>query len=82
MFSDCFANIYSKDIGRALVFDRDLLGFEPFYRFPAGGEAEHVELRLGGAKLALSSAARRRRRVTASPIRGRRGARAKWANSR
>jgi lactoylglutathione lyase len=48
-------NLYSADVERATAFYRDLLGGVETFRYPADGPAEHVELRLGDAMIAVSS---------------------------
>lgn len=57
MFSSGLVILYSADLPRGLRFWRDLAGGEVGYRFPAEGEPEHVELRLAGMTIALTSAA-------------------------
>ncbi len=57
MFSSGLVILYSTDVSRGLRFWRDLAGGEVDYRFPAEGESEHVELRLAGMTIALTSAA-------------------------
>jgi lactoylglutathione lyase len=48
-------NLYTADMERALAFYRDLLGGNQTFATPAEGTPEHVELRLGGIVVALSS---------------------------
>lgn len=57
MVSELMVNLYVADMDRALGFYAGLLGGAETFRFPAQGQPEHVELRLGGALLALSSEA-------------------------
>ncbi len=56
MFVSPMANLYTNDIEAGLVFYRDLLGFAETFRTPLEGIPTHVELRLDGFTLALSSA--------------------------
>ena len=69
MFVNGFVNLYTADIGAALRFYRDLLGFEETFRTPKEGTPEHVELTLGGFALGLGAveAAKRVHGVDASP---------------
>ena len=55
MFTSSMPNLYSADVAAAAGFYRDVLGFEQTYQFPPAGLPQHVELRLGGSMLALSS---------------------------
>lgn len=55
MFSETMPNLYTRDVDRAATFYRDLLGFAQTYQYPQAGPASHVELRLGDARLAVSS---------------------------
>lgn len=55
MFVSPMVNLYTNDIEAGLVFYRDLLGFEETFRTPREGIPAHVELRLDGFALALSS---------------------------
>jgi lactoylglutathione lyase len=48
-------HLYVADVGRAAAFYRDLLGGTQTFQHPAEGPAEHVELRLGGTVIALTS---------------------------
>lgn len=50
-------NIHSADIRRAADFYGRVLGLEETYRYPSQGEPEHVEFRVGGATIAVSSGA-------------------------
>lgn len=49
-------NLYTKDIESGLAFYRDLFGFAETFRTPREGIPTHVELRLNGFTLGLSSA--------------------------
>jgi len=55
MFRDCLANLYCADLPAALRFYRDLLGFTETFRYPREGPPQHVELRLGGTTIAVST---------------------------
>jgi uncharacterized glyoxalase superfamily protein PhnB len=48
-------NLYTNDVGVAVAFYRDQLGATETFRSAGGEQAEHVELRLGGVTIALSS---------------------------
>jgi lactoylglutathione lyase len=48
-------NLYTSDIEQSLRFYRDLLGGTQTFQHPSEGIAEHAELRLGDAIIALSS---------------------------
>jgi lactoylglutathione lyase len=54
-FTSAMPNLYTADVDRSVVFYRDQLGAAETFRTPADGPAEHVELRLGDAIVALSS---------------------------
>lgn len=54
MFSASMLNLYSPDVDRATTFYRDRLGFSQTYQYPPAGPAQHVELRLGDSRLAIS----------------------------
>ena len=56
-FLKALTTVYSANIAKAIDFYGRLLGFEETYRFPYAGEPEHVEFRVGGTTLAVSSAA-------------------------
>ena len=45
--------VYTEDLGRALRFYRDGLGFEQMYQFPPEGEAVFVGMALDGRELSL-----------------------------
>ena len=49
-------NIYTRDLAAALAFYGELLGFEETFRAPDPEAPEHVELRLDGVTVALSTA--------------------------
>ena len=49
-------NIYTHDLSAALAFYGGLLGFEETFRAPDPEAPEHVELRLDGVTIALSTA--------------------------
>jgi lactoylglutathione lyase len=49
-------NVYTRDLTAALGFYRDLLGFEETFRTPDPEAPDHVELRLDGVTIALSTA--------------------------
>ena len=49
-------NVYTRDLSAALAFYGGLLGFEETFRAPDPDAPEHVELRLDGVTLALSTA--------------------------
>jgi catechol 2,3-dioxygenase-like lactoylglutathione lyase family enzyme len=55
MFRDCLTTLYCADLDAALRFYRDRLGFTETFRYPRDGAPLHVELRLGGAVIALST---------------------------
>ncbi|MGO8875465.1 MAG: VOC family protein [Acidimicrobiales bacterium] len=69
MFSSALVNLYTGDIGAALRFYRDLLGFEETFRTPKEGTPEHVELTMNGFALGLGTveAAKRVHGVDAAP---------------
>jgi len=49
-------NVYTADLPAALSFYGGLLGFEETFRAPDPSAPEHVELRLDGVTVALSTA--------------------------
>ncbi|MGP4019500.1 VOC family protein [Saccharopolyspora sp. 5N708] len=53
MFREAFPILSTPDLGRAVRFYRDALGFQPEYQFPAEGEPEFVTLRLEALTLGL-----------------------------
>jgi catechol 2,3-dioxygenase-like lactoylglutathione lyase family enzyme len=55
MFRDCLTTLYCADLDASLTFYRDRLGFAETFRYPRDGAPLHVELRLGGAVVALST---------------------------
>jgi lactoylglutathione lyase len=55
MFRDCLTTLYCADLDASLRFYRDRLGFTETFRYPRDGAPLHVELRLGGAVVALST---------------------------
>lgn len=55
MFTSLMPHLFTTDIDRASAFYRDQLGFAQTFRYPAEGQLEHVELRLGESVLALST---------------------------
>jgi len=55
-FSSPMINVYTADLPAALSFYGGLLGFEETFRAPDPGSPEHVELRLDGVTVALSTA--------------------------
>jgi lactoylglutathione lyase len=62
-------NVYTRDLAAALGFYRDLLSFEETFRAPDPEAPDHVELRLDGVTIALSTAeaAQRVHGLPASP---------------
>jgi lactoylglutathione lyase len=68
-FSSPMVNIYTHDLPAALAFYGGLLGFEETFRAPDPEAPDHVELRLDGVTLALSTveAAARVHGVEATP---------------
>jgi lactoylglutathione lyase len=55
MFRDCLTNLYCADLDASLRFYRDLLGFTETFRYPGEGAPLHVELRLAGTVVAVST---------------------------
>jgi catechol 2,3-dioxygenase-like lactoylglutathione lyase family enzyme len=55
-FANPMVNVYSHDIEAAVRFYDERLGFTESFRTPTEGVPEHVELRLDGITIALSSA--------------------------
>ena len=55
-FSSPMVNIYTRDLPAALTFYAGLLGFEETFRAPSTDAPDHVELRLDGVTVALSTA--------------------------
>jgi lactoylglutathione lyase len=54
--SSPMVNVYTHDLAAALAFYGGLLGFEETFRAPSPEAPDHVELRLDGVTLALSTA--------------------------
>ncbi|MGP8075711.1 MAG: VOC family protein [Thermoplasmata archaeon] len=48
-------NVYTRDIGAALQFYRELVGFTETFRVPKQGPPDHVEMDLGPLNLAVST---------------------------
>jgi len=69
MFADALINLYTNDIEAGIRFYRDLLGLEETFRTPREGSPAHIEFRVGGFTLALSTveAAKSEHRVDAAP---------------
>jgi lactoylglutathione lyase len=69
MFTSPMVNLYTRDITAACGFYRDQLGFVETFRTPRDGVPTHVEFKLEGFMLALSTveAARSVHGVEASP---------------
>jgi uncharacterized glyoxalase superfamily protein PhnB len=55
-FSSPMLNIYTGDLPAALAFYGGLLGFEETFRAPSPDAPDHVELRLDGVTIAVSTA--------------------------
>jgi lactoylglutathione lyase len=55
-FATPMVNVYTRDLDAALAFYGGLLGFEESFRAPSSDAPDHVELRLDGVTLALSTA--------------------------
>ena len=51
---DPFPIVYTRDLGDAMRFYRDALGFQPGYRWPVEGAPDFVVLRLGTFALGLA----------------------------
>ena len=56
VFSSPMTNIYTRDLPGALAFYAGRLGFEGTFRAPSADAPDHVELRLDGVTVALSTA--------------------------
>ena len=56
VFSSPMVNIYTRDLPAALTFYAGLLGFEETFRAPSAEAPDHVELRLDGVTVAVSTA--------------------------
>jgi lactoylglutathione lyase len=61
VFSAPMVNVYTDDLRAALAFYGGLLGFEETFRAPSSEAPDHVELRLDGVTIALSTAEAARR---------------------
>jgi catechol 2,3-dioxygenase-like lactoylglutathione lyase family enzyme len=61
IFREPQVNFYVRDVETSLLFYTELFGFEETFRAPDTGSPEHIEVRLDGLVLGLSSieAARR-----------------------
>ena len=70
MFTDAMTNLFTPDIDRATAFYRDLVGFTQTFQYPATGQPEHAEFRLGTFMLALSSVEAARTVSLPEPRRG------------
>jgi len=55
MFQEMFPILTTGDMGRALGFYRDLLGFQVSYQFPPEGEPGYVALDLGQSHLGIGA---------------------------
>ena len=55
-FSSPMTNIYTRDLPAALTFYAGQLGFEEMLRAPDQDAPDHVELRLDGVTVAISTA--------------------------
>jgi lactoylglutathione lyase len=55
MFQEMFPILTTGDMGRALGFYRDLLGFQVSYQFPPDGEPGYVALDLGRSHLGIGA---------------------------
>jgi lactoylglutathione lyase len=55
-FATPMVNVYTRDLDAALAFYGGLLSFEESFRAPSSDAPDHVELRLDGVTLALSTA--------------------------
>lgn len=54
MFSQTLPLFYTADMGAALAFYLGILGGTQSFQFPAEGEPEHVEFRLGDITVAVT----------------------------
>ena len=68
-FSSPMVNVYTRDLPAALAFYGGMLGFTETFRAPSPDDPDHVELRLDGVTIALSTAeaAERVHGVAAAP---------------
>jgi lactoylglutathione lyase len=55
VFTSTMTTIITPDIGRAVAFYRDLLGFPQVYQYPPDGPPRHIELSVGESRIGLSS---------------------------
>ena len=55
-YSSPLVNVYVRDLPAALAFYAGLLGFEETFRAPDPDAPDHIELRLDGVTVALSTA--------------------------
>jgi lactoylglutathione lyase len=55
-FSSPMVNLYTRDLPAAVAFYGGLLGFTETFRAPSAEHPDHVELRLDGVTVALSTA--------------------------
>jgi uncharacterized glyoxalase superfamily protein PhnB len=55
MFSSPAINIYTHDVSRLVSFYSQQLGFKQSFRYPASGEALHVELKLDHFTLGIAA---------------------------
>jgi lactoylglutathione lyase len=53
VFHQLFPILTTRDMGRALTFYRDLLGWTPTYQFPPEGDPVYVGLELGDSSLGI-----------------------------
>jgi len=56
-FHSALVGVYSFDMARATDFYGNVLGLQETYRFPKQGDPEHVEFKVGGTTVAVSSPA-------------------------
>ncbi|MFZ9857893.1 MAG: VOC family protein [Roseiflexaceae bacterium] len=56
-FLKALVTIYAHDIQRSAYFYGEVLGLAESYRFPATGDAEHIEYTVGATTVAISSPA-------------------------
>lgn len=69
-FTSLIPNLYTADMDKAVAFYQGLLGGTQTFRTPADGTPKHVELRLGGVIMALSSRAEVARQGLPEPTSG------------
>jgi lactoylglutathione lyase len=71
MFRDPFPIVYAANVARSVAFYRDLLGFEPGYRWPPEGPELHFQvLRLGDYAIAVARFAAPERLYGRKPVAG------------